>query len=281
MTTTLKKTSVPSKRVPQKVLPTKSRVLKGRKTLPSFQEKTAPKSRQEEDDEIRQIADEFDSGESEEENLAEEMEQDTVMEEEEEMEGKTNHTKKSEFASLKDIIPLHSSKKRNQAHDDSASRAVYLGRIPHGFFEDQMRSFFSQFGVVTKLRLSRNKKTAKSKHYAFIEFEDPEVAKIVVDSMHGYHLFGHSLVCKLIPKDKIHPELFKGANRVFKKIPWRKIARAQHNKPKEPAQMEKLAKRLLLKEEKKRKQLQELGISYDFPGYAAEVQGKAKHTKFD
>ena len=70
------------------------------------------------------------------------------------------------------------------------------------------------------------------------------MAKIVVDSMHGYHLFGHSLVCKLalcssssysmlsrlIPKEKIHSELFKGANRVFKKIPWRKIARAQHNK---------------------------------------------------
>lgn len=35
---------------------------------------------------------------------------------------------------------------------------VYLGSLPFGFFESQMRTFFSQFGVVTRLRLSRNKK---------------------------------------------------------------------------------------------------------------------------
>lgn len=34
---------------------------------------------------------------------------------------------------------------------------VYLGRIPHGFYEEEMRSYFSQFGEVTRLRLSRNK----------------------------------------------------------------------------------------------------------------------------
>lgn len=35
---------------------------------------------------------------------------------------------------------------------------IYLGRIPHGFYEDQMRNYFSQFGDITRLRLSRNKK---------------------------------------------------------------------------------------------------------------------------
>lgn len=35
---------------------------------------------------------------------------------------------------------------------------IYLGRIPHGFFEAQMRAYFAQFGTVTRLRLSRNKK---------------------------------------------------------------------------------------------------------------------------
>jgi nucleolar protein 15 len=35
---------------------------------------------------------------------------------------------------------------------------IYLGRIPHGFYEDEMRGYFSQFGTVTRLRLSRNKK---------------------------------------------------------------------------------------------------------------------------
>jgi nucleolar protein 15 len=35
---------------------------------------------------------------------------------------------------------------------------IYLGRIPHGFYEDEMKGYFSQFGDVTRLRLSRNKK---------------------------------------------------------------------------------------------------------------------------
>ena len=35
---------------------------------------------------------------------------------------------------------------------------IFLGRIPHGFHEEQMKSYFAQFGEVTRLRLSRNKK---------------------------------------------------------------------------------------------------------------------------
>ena len=40
---------------------------------------------------------------------------------------------------------------------------IYVGHLPHGFFEEQMRPFFEQFGVVTRLRVSRCKKTARSK----------------------------------------------------------------------------------------------------------------------
>jgi len=39
---------------------------------------------------------------------------------------------------------------------------VFLGRIPHGFHEEQMKSYFAQFGGVTRLRLSRNKKVHQS-----------------------------------------------------------------------------------------------------------------------
>jgi hypothetical protein len=35
---------------------------------------------------------------------------------------------------------------------------VVLSRVPHGFYEDAMRGFFSQFGTVTRLRLARNPK---------------------------------------------------------------------------------------------------------------------------
>ena len=46
---------------------------------------------------------------------------------------------------------------------------IYLGHIPHGFYEDQMRGFFSQFGGVSRLRLARNTKAsvATTPLYAF------------------------------------------------------------------------------------------------------------------
>lgn len=90
---------------------------------------------------------------------------------------------------------------------------IYLGHIPDGFAEPQMRKFFYQFGKVTRLRISRSKRTAKSKGYAFVEFEEEGVAKIVAETMQGYLLFDKTLVCHLLPKEKQHPMLFKGCKR--------------------------------------------------------------------
>lgn len=57
-------------------------------------------------------------------------------------------------------------------------------------------AYFSQFGRVTKVRLSRSKKTGRSKHYAFIEFYSAEVARIAAEAMDGYMFFGQKLqVC--------------------------------------------------------------------------------------
>ncbi|GAA5935599.1 uncharacterized protein JCM15063_001750 [Sporobolomyces koalae] len=145
---------------------------------------------------------------------------------------------------------------------------IYLGRIPQGFHEAEMKSYFSQFGEVTRLRLSRNKQTGASKHYAFIEFQYASVAAIVQETMDNYLLSGHILVCKIIPDDQIHPKLWVGANRKFRVIPKGRKQNAKRNAPKSDEQKESIKKRLLTREEKKRKQLAELGIEYDFAGYA-------------
>jgi len=80
---------------------------------------------------------------------------------------------------------------------------LYLGHIPHGFYEEQMRGFFSQFGDVTRLRLARNKKTGASKHYAFVEFAHAEVASIVAQAMNGYLMFTKILVCQVVPDEQV------------------------------------------------------------------------------
>ncbi|KAJ4294542.1 nucleolar protein [Kalmusia sp. IMI 367209] len=126
-------------------------------------------------------------------------------------------------------LPDISKKKRKElekARKDAEPGVIYLGRIPHGFFESQMKKYFSQFGTVNRLRLSRNKKTGASKHYAFIEFANAEVAEIVAKTMHNYLMFGHILQCRTIPPEQVHPELFKGANERFKVDPRNKKAGA-------------------------------------------------------
>ena len=36
-------------------------------------------------------------------------------------------------------------------------------------------------------------------------------------------MFGHILKCKYIPSEQLHPDIWKGANRRFKRTPWNKI----------------------------------------------------------
>jgi nucleolar protein 15 len=130
---------------------------------------------------------------------------------------------------VSDEIPKVSKKIRKKAQAAEKASAsgkpgvVYVGRIPHGFYEQEMRQYFSQFGNITNLRLSRNRKTGKSKHFAFVQFESAEVAEIVSKTMDNYLLFGHILKCKLVAPEQIHKDLWIGANKRFKSVPWNKI----------------------------------------------------------
>ena len=123
------------------------------------------------------------------------------------------------------------SKQVAQATPKGEPGVVYIGRIPHGFYEHEMKQYLSQFGPVTRVRLSRNRKTGASKHFAFVEFQDASTAEIVAKTMDNYLLFGHILKCKTMAKEEVHDDLFKGANKRFKKVPWNKMAGLGLQKP--------------------------------------------------
>jgi len=92
---------------------------------------------------------------------------------------------------------------------------VYLGHIPHGFFETEIKSYFSQFGRVVRLRLARSLRTGNHKGYGFVEFENVEVARIAAETMNNYLMFNKILKCHLIPKEKLHELTFKNAKKPF------------------------------------------------------------------
>lgn len=142
------------------------------------------------------------------------------------------------------------------------SLTFIASRIPHGFYEHEMRAYFSQFGEIKRLRLSRNRKTGQSKHFAFIEFASTSVAKVVADTMDNYLMFGHILKCKFVPTEQVHPQLWKGANRRFKKTPWNDIEKRRLEKSKSSDQW---TKKIQAEEKRRARQAEKLkAIGYDF-----------------
>ncbi|KAM4609273.1 MKI67 FHA domain-interacting nucleolar phosphoprotein [Polymixia lowei] len=153
---------------------------------------------------------------------------------------------------------------------------IYVGHLPAGLAEDQLKSYFVQFGKILRLRLARSKKTGGSKGYAFVEYDCDEVAKIVAETMNNY-LMGERLIkCNLVPPEKVHEKMFVGSQRPFKKPKHTAVAR--YNKTHTAEQVTKLTDKLLRKEAKLRKRLAAHGIDYEFPGFAAQVPEKKKSS---
>jgi nucleolar protein 15 len=165
---------------------------------------------------------------------------------------------------------------RIQSAVPNAERGVvYVGRLPKEFFEPDLHKFFSQFGDITRLRLSRSKKNAHSKGYAYIEFELQEVAEIVAKEMNKYYIMSQQIVCELMEKEKIPAGLFKNCNSHMKDMTKRRreTAIAQHNKGgKASTAME---KRRDVATNRAKARLAALGISYDLSGVDDASKGKA------
>ncbi|KZL84922.1 rna recognition domain-containing protein [Colletotrichum incanum] len=169
-------------------------------------------------------------------------------------------------------VPKHAKKQKQLTNGKKEEPGVvFISRLPHGFYEHELKGYFSQFGPINRLRLARNKKTGASKHYAFIEFAEESTADIVAKTMDSYLLFGHILKVKTVPRDQLHEDVWKGANKRFKKIPWSKIAAGEIAKPRtESGWTHKVSK-----EEKKRleraQKLKEIGYEFEAPKLKAAV----------
>ncbi|KAK1744954.1 MKI67 FHA domain-interacting nucleolar phosphoprotein [Skeletonema marinoi] len=162
-------------------------------------------------------------------------------------------------------------KKDNDKNDtsDEPSSVIYLGHLPVGFEEREITVFLNQFGNVMRCRVSRSKKTGRSRGYAFVEFVDHDVAKVVAETMSGYFLLEKRLVCHILPQDQVHELMFAKAKRIATKADIHKKARLEVNKQRSTDALKGITAKLVKREEMKRKKLASLGIDYDFPGYAA------------
>lgn len=144
---------------------------------------------------------------------------------------------------------------------------IYIGHIPHGFYEEEMREYFKQFGLVTNARVCRSKKTGKSKGYGFVQFRYPEVAQIAAQTMDNYLMFNRRIVCTYIPPEKQRRTLFGKVVWSTKNYPL-KEARKLHIKKRNGNQSEEKfnvnRKKALSKIKEKMDKLKELGVNHVF-----------------
>ncbi len=111
----------------------------------------------------------------------------------------------------------------------SKDAVVYIGHLPHGFLEEQLKSYFGQYGDVLAVKVARSKKTARSKGYAFIQFRYAEVAQIVSDTMNGYLLLGKVLCAHTLPANEKNPFTYS-SSRLYKFINWKRMFIETKNK---------------------------------------------------
>ncbi|KRT78736.1 RNA binding protein [Oryctes borbonicus] len=143
---------------------------------------------------------------------------------------------------------------------------IYVGHIPHGFYEEELKAYFGQFGMVTNVRVCRSSKTGKSKGYGFVQFRHPEVAQIAAETMDNYLMFKRRLICKYIPPGKQRRGLFTKISWSTQNYPL-KMTRKLHIKRRNNVSEKKVTvnmKKTLGKLKKKLEKLKELGVKHTF-----------------
>lgn len=165
--------------------------------------------------------------------------------------------------------------KDNEAGSDegnSTPGVMYLGHIPHGFYEKQMAGFFSQFGRVLRVRVSRSWRTGKSSGFGFVKFADKDVAVIAAEAMDGYLMHGRRLKANFVPADKVHKDTFKPKTRGEKSMPISELERRNLLKRSGDPQKVAARSRNIKKEiSRKKKRLARLGMNYAVPDIAPSM----------
>jgi len=138
---------------------------------------------------------------------------------------------------------------------------LYVGHLHTEFEEKELKGYFGQFGKIIRMRLSRSKKTGNSRGYAFLEFDDVKDARIAAKTMDKYLMHERLMKCFIIPKEKVHAELWRGANKSFMPFAMHRSLRRKYNTVKKSSEkLNKVMMRRQQKDEKLRAALKEIGI---------------------
>lgn len=85
------------------------------------------------------------------------------------------------------FVVFFAASQQQQKHD------IFVGNLAFSTTEEQLHQAFSEIGRVLKVRMVTDLETGKPRGFAFIEFEDPQVALSAIRNMNDYELNGRRI----------------------------------------------------------------------------------------
>lgn len=79
---------------------------------------------------------------------------------------------------------------------------------------------------------------------------------------------------QVLLKGEVHEDLWKGANRRFRTIPWRKVEMKRHNAPRTPEQSAQRLQRAVARDRKRTARIAAAGIEYEYDALEAPEAAK-------
>ena len=133
----------------------------------------------------------------------------------------------------------------------NTKQVVLIRNLPHDLDERDYKKYFGQFGKMMGMTLLRTKKSGASRGILFVKYVDPDIARIVQDTLNNHILDGKLVKTTLVdgPKDAV----------------LKTTKRKEATKPKKSYITEETLRRSKEKDEKLKAELKKYGIKFVLP----------------
>lgn len=90
-------------------------------------------------------------------------------------------------------------KEETQDENELKERGVvYVSHLPQGFVEEGLYQYFEQYGKITRVKLARSRKSARSRGYGWVQFQYKEIAHMAAQAINGYIMHGKQVSAQYI-----------------------------------------------------------------------------------
>jgi len=70
---------------------------------------------------------------------------------------------------------------------------IYVGNLPYGVSDDELRELFEPFGSVSRVNIISDRETGRSKGFGFVEMADDSEGQRAIEELNGHSMDGRKI----------------------------------------------------------------------------------------